>query len=87
MPSNVVGIAGHIPSVLGEPRSELVGVLENMLERAKSGQLQSFIGCGWTSGGERVSAWVDLHEDVYQTLGSLAWLQHEYVARRTGTDV
>lgn len=83
MGANVVGINGHQPSVLGEPRSELVSVLENLLNRARTGQLQSFIGCGFTATGERCAAWIDTHENVYEMLGSLAWLQHEYVNRHT----
>jgi hypothetical protein len=79
----VVGLNGNQPSVLGEPRSELIGVLENILERAKAGQIQSFIGAGFCSDGSRISVWSDSHENVYEMLGSLAWLEHEYVSRHT----
>ena len=80
----VVGINGIRPSALGEPRSELIGVLENLLERAKSGQLQSFVGTGFCSDGSRAAVWCDTHENVYEMLGALSWIEHEYVARHTG---
>lgn len=84
MSGNVIGIRGERPAQLGEPRHELIAVLENLLDRAKSGQIQSLIATGFTSDGIRLSAWADLHDNVYEMLGALAWLQHEYVHRHTG---
>jgi len=81
--TNVVSLNGNLPSKLGEPRHELIGVLENLLEQAKSGHLQSFIATGFVSDGLRMSAWVDSHVNVYEMLGALSWLQHEYVQRHT----
>ena len=81
--TNVVGIGGRVPTQLGEPNEALIGVLEDALARAKTGQLQSLIGTGFTSDGGRLAMWADQHENVYEMLGSLAWLQHEYVHRHT----
>lgn len=81
--SNVIGIRGEQPSVLGEPREALISLLESLVEKAKSGQLQSFIGTGFVSDGARLSVWFDQHENVYEMLGSLAWLHAEYVHRHT----
>lgn len=83
MSSNVIGLRGERPAALGEPRQELIDVLENLLERAKSGQIQSFIGTGFTSDGCRISAWADCHDNIYEMQGALSWLQHEYVHRHT----
>lgn len=85
MTDNIKTLPGvNRPSQLGEPNIALIGMLENALERAKSGQLQSLIAAGHTSEGDRFVMWGPFDEDVYRTLGSLTWLQHEYVARMTG---
>lgn len=81
--TNVVKLPNCAHGIEGEPNQVLIDVLENLLARAKDGQVQSFIGCGFTADGCRISTWVDHHSDVYQMLGSLAWLQHEYVNRHT----
>lgn len=81
MSSNVIGISGHRPTQLGEPNAALIEALEDTLERARSGQLQSLIATGFVSDGARFALWVDAHENVYEMLGSIAWLQHEYVDR------
>jgi hypothetical protein len=77
----VVSIHGGKVEPKGEPRAALISVLENALERAKNGELQSFIGTGWTEGGFRFTVWCDHHSDVYQMLGSIAWLHSEYIHR------
>lgn len=59
------------------------GPNENLLDRARDGQIQSFIGTGFTTDGGRVATWVDHHSNLYEMLGSLAWLQNEYVHRHT----
>lgn len=80
--SNVVGIGGRVPTQLGEPNPALISMLEDTLEKARSGHLQSFIGTGFVSDGARLALWADAHENVYEMLGSIAWLQHEYVQRQ-----
>lgn len=65
---------------------ELVSLLRNMLERAESGELQSFVGTGFCTDGMRLACWADTHTNVYEMLGALAWLQHEYVRRHAGGD-
>jgi hypothetical protein len=82
---DVVGIFGERPSQLGEPRDDLIGVLENLLDRARSGELQSVVATGLTSEGLRMSAFGGTYrEDVYSMLGGVVWLQHEYVHKITG---
>jgi hypothetical protein len=83
MSDNVVSLFGERPPELGEPNEALVRCLEGMLDMAKSGRLQSMIATGFTCEGNRMVMWADHHPDVYQMLGALAWLQHEYVHRHT----
>jgi len=66
-----------------EPNKQLVKNLLDLLEMANSGELQSFIGTGFTSDGLRVTTWGDYHNDRHQMLGSLAWMQAEYIHRHT----
>ena len=81
--NNVFSLFGEHPPELGVPQENLVRMLEDMVEMAKSGRLQSFIATGFTHEGNRLGMWFDTHPDVYQMLGSIAWLQHEYVHRHT----
>lgn len=69
----------------GESQTDLVKVLADLFEQARGGELQSLIGTGFTADGSRLSMFGGVqYRDVYQMLGALAWLQHEYVARVTG---
>lgn len=72
------------PTKFGEPNQALISALEATLEHARSGRLQSLVATGFMSTGERFSLWAGHHEDVYQMLGAINWLEHEYVARQTG---
>ena len=65
------------------PNAPLVEGLRQLLEMAEAGQLQSFVGTGFTCDGLRAAHWSDYHTDVYQMLGALAWLQAEYINRHT----
>lgn len=80
---DVVGINGARPAQVGEPKADVIGVLENLLERARSGQVQSFIGTGFCSDGCRITVFSGDHENIYEMLGALSWLEHEYVHRNT----
>lgn len=79
--TNVVTLSGTELDP-GKPNQNIVDAIKNVLEMAESGQLQSFIGTGFTNDGLRMASWCDFHGDVYQQLGALAWLQHEYVERQ-----
>lgn len=83
--SNVQSIYGaDIPvKELGEPNAALVAGLKDLLAMAETGQLQSFIGTGFTSDNLRMAMWADQHPDLYQMLGALGWLQAEYIKRHT----
>lgn len=69
------------------PDAEVVRVAEEILERARSGELRSIIWIADANGGW-VSGFVGQH-DVLQTVGQLARLQHrlqcdmDSVARRS----
>ena len=65
------------------PNLALIKMLSDALKMAESGQLQSYIGTGFTHDGLRLATWGNFHDDVYQMLGALNWLAHEYVNRTT----
>jgi hypothetical protein len=80
----VVAIHGAVVPEADAPNAALIQSLEDLLAFAKAGRLQSFIGAGYGDGGaSRFTTWADHHENTYEMLGSLAWLQHEYVERHT----
>jgi hypothetical protein len=82
-PSNVVSLPGAPANVAGKqpPNENLIAALEDVLAMAKDGRLQSFIGAGVTQDDMRMTVWSDYHNDIYQMLGSLAWLQAEYIKK------
>lgn len=65
------------------PNEALCDNLRALLAMAESGLVQSFIGTGFTRDGMRAATWGDYHENVYEMMGSLAWLQHEYAQRHS----
>lgn len=83
--SNVISInGGPVPEhVSGEPCDGMIRALERLLEMARNGEIQSFIGTGFTHDGQRLAVWSGGHSNVYEMLGSLSWLEHEYVSRTT----
>lgn len=78
--SNVLALPG-VRNPNAGPNEALISALRAVLERAESGELQSFIGTGFTADGLRLACWVDHNPNVYEMRGSLAWLEDEYVAR------
>lgn len=84
--SNVVGIDGGAPParLTGAPNPGLVCALEDMVEMARRGELQSFIGTGFVADGARLAIWFNSHPNAYEMLGAIAWLEHEYVAKQSG---
>jgi hypothetical protein len=83
------GVNGNVTALPGSrvptsgPNQQLISVLRNLLEHAEAGRLQSFVGTGFMADHARLGAWVDLHDNVFEMLGALAWLQAEYVHRHT----
>lgn len=76
--SNVVTMPGCEPPPTGEPNDALIQGLEKLLELARSGELQSFIGTGFDIERGRVCLWADYHDSVWEMMGSLTWLVQEY---------
>ena len=79
--SNVTTFPGAKPPMTGKPNAGLVSALRAALAMAESGQLQSLIGAGFVADGGRYSFMGDHHDNIYETLGSLVWLQAEYQHR------
>lgn len=65
----------------GEPRQDLIAMLERLLEDARSGTLQSFIGTGFMHDGFRLSVWADYHDNYYTMMGAVTELAHELRVR------
>lgn len=66
---------------VGEINEAVVGTIEKLLEMARSGELQSFIGTGFVFNGDRMAVWVDTEPNIYKMLGALGWLKAEYIER------
>lgn len=81
--SKVVSIKGDRVPELGSVNQSLVEALEDALAFARDGRLQCLIATGFLADGLRFSIWTDAHPNVYEMLGSIAWLEHEYVQRQT----
>lgn len=81
--SNVVPLIAGKSLPNAAPNEALIAALSDLLKMAESGQLQSYIGSGFTHDGLRVSTWCDFHDDVYQVVGSMEWLKAEYINRHT----
>ena len=82
--SNIKLLPGAVGISSAEPNLALIEQLGGLLDAARSGRLQSFIGTGFADGGNsRYAFWSDSHDDTYQMLGALAWLQAEYIQRHT----
>lgn len=79
---NVAPIHSGINLQSSTPNEAVICALRNLLDMAESGQLQSYIGTGFTCDGLRVATWCDFHSNVYEMLGAINWLEHEFVDRR-----
>lgn len=66
-----------------EPNEALITAITDLLHMAESGQLQSYIGSGFTHDGLRVATWCDFHDNVYEVVGSMEWQKSEYITRHT----
>lgn len=82
MSDNIRALPGvSVPT--GAPNLALVRALRDLAAEAEAGRLQSFLGVGFMADGTRLSAWFDSHPNVYEMLGSIAWLQAEYIEKHT----
>lgn len=80
--TNVVSMSGKAPpAALGEPRQDLIELLEDLLASAKSGMLQNLVATGFDKDGSRWAAWCTDPNTCYPMMGALTWLQLEYAER------
>ena len=81
-----VHFLGDKPAQMGEPNEWLVKMLTDMLEKAKTGEMQTLLGCGRTSDGGIITMFTAAaKQDYYLHLGALESLKLEFV-RRTETE-
>jgi len=67
----------------GEPNQALIAALKDILADAESGRLQSFFGAGFLDDGLRLSCILAAHPNVYEVIGSIEMLKHDYINRHT----
>lgn len=82
--SNVSALPGAIVPT-GEPNQALIAALEKILDGARSGELQSFFATGFRADGLRMSC-IFPHRNVYEVVGSLEMLKHEYITNWTADE-
>jgi hypothetical protein len=70
------------PVDMGQPNEYVIAMLTDMLEKARTGELQTILGCGRTSDGGMISMFtVAAKQDFYLHLGALEALKLEFVKR------
>lgn len=79
--SNVTTLPGSMPPITGKPNMALANAIREVLRMVESGELQSFIGTGFTINGSQFQFMGDYHHNIYETLGSLVWIQAAYQKR------
>jgi hypothetical protein len=75
--SNVAALPG-VKAPTKDPNPALIRALEDILESAKTGELQSFMATGFRADGLRMSC-IFPHTNVYEVVGSLEFLKSEYM--------
>jgi hypothetical protein len=79
--AKVVSISGDHIFDTSEPNEQVIASIEWVLQKAKTGEIQSFFATGQTSDGCIWDARAGFH-DYYKTLGALEELKRSYVERQ-----
>lgn len=80
--SNITALRGAtVPT--NEPNAALVAALKDILADAESGRLQSFFAAGFLADGLRMSCVLGDHSNVYEVIGSIEMLKHNYITNHT----
>lgn len=79
--SNVKGFPG-VKAPSSEPNAGLIRAIEDILEMAKSGELQSLFATGFKTDGLRMSCLFP-HHNVYEVVGSIEMLKMQYIHNMT----
>lgn len=66
-----------------EPNEAMIAALKDILADAESGRLQSFFAAGFLADGLRMSCILGEHTNVYEVIGSIEMLKHDYINRHT----
>ncbi len=80
--TNVKALRGAVVPT-NEPNTARVAALKDILADAEAGRLQSFFSAGFLSDGLRMSCIVNNHPNVYEVIGSIEALKHDYITRYT----
>lgn len=79
--SNVKALPG-VKAPTNEPNPALIKALEDILESARSGELQSIFATGFRADGLRMSCMFP-HHNVYEVVGSIEFLKMQYIHNMT----
>ena len=80
--SNIKALrGGSIPT--SEPNESLIAALKDILADAESGRLQCFFAAGFLADGLRMSCVLGEHSNVYEVIGSIEMLKHDYINNHT----
>ena len=79
--SNVKPMPGVIAPT-HEPNPNLIRAVEDILESAKSGELQSFFATGFRADGLRMAC-IFPHTNVYEVVGAIEMLKMGYIENWT----
>lgn len=81
------GVQPQAPIAGRQPVPGLIRVMEELLDKARTGELQSFVGTGFFADGGRLAMWADHHPNRYEMLGALVSLTDEFTRRRPEEDL
>jgi hypothetical protein len=71
------------PAEYGEPNQALIEMLEGMLDKARTGELQTLLGVGHTSDGGIVTIFTSAALlDYFLHLGAIEGLKAEFIKRQ-----
>lgn len=79
---NNVHVLPGVTAPTSEPNQALIAAIEDILLSAKSGELQSLFATGFRADGLRMSCMFP-HSNVYEVVGSIEWLKHQYINTMT----
>lgn len=77
--NNVKALPGVIAPT-AQPNEALCEALRDILKDAEAGLLQSLFATGFRTDGLRMSCMVP-HDNVYEAVGAIEWLKHQYIER------
>ena len=79
--TKVVNIRSKEPVLTDEPIESLVWMVEDLLEKAKSGKLRTFDGIGFLSDGNRITATGPTHNNLCEMIGAIEMMKQDLIKK------